>query len=345
MKHTNVALFVPHMGCVHQCSFCNQKTISGTVKPLTPQEVAAACDIALQSGRVDCKNAEIAFFGGSFTAIERSHMVALLAAAKPYVDRGCFSGIRISTRPDCITEEILEILKAYRVTAIELGAQSMDDAVLKRNRRGHTAQQVCAASRLIQQHGFSLGLQMMTGLMGDTDETCRKTAVGLIALKPDTVRIYPTVVLKNTALAGWLANGSYTPQTLDEAVSLCAELLLMFQQAGIRVIRLGLHSGGGVDEGYLAGAYHPAFRELCEGRIYLRKMLAALQALPKDAAYQIEVPQKSLSKAKGQHKTNEKALLKNGFQCKIKGNIFLQDYEIKIKETEYDFKGAGDAGI
>ena len=326
-----MALFVPHAGCPHQCSFCNQKTISGSIKPLTPEDVTAACDIAKNSG-VTRKTSEIAFFGGSFTAVDRDYMVSLLEAAKPYIDGGYFGGIRISTRPDAIDDERLEILKKYHVTSIELGAQSMDDSVLKINRRGHTAKDVENASRLIKSYGFSLGIQMMTGLMGDTDEKCIKTAERLIALSPDTVRIYPTIVLENTPLADCLRDGSYKAETLNEAVSLCARLLLMFRENNIKVIRLGLHSGGNVDEGYLAGAYHPAFRELCEGKIYLEKMLSELSKLPKDMPYVIEVPEKSIGKAKGQNKRNEKALLNNGFQCKIKGNEFLNDYDIKITE-------------
>ena len=154
-----MALFVPHAGCPHQCSFCNQKTISGSIKPLTPEDVTAACDIA-KNGGVTRETSEIAFFGGSFTAVDRDYMVSLLEAAKPYIDGGYFGGIRISTRPDAIDDERLEILKKYHVTSIELGAQSMDDSVLKINRRGHTAKDVENASRLIKSYGFSLGLQM-----------------------------------------------------------------------------------------------------------------------------------------------------------------------------------------
>lgn len=297
-----------------------------------PLEVTAACDIARKSENYDVKNSEIAFFGGSFTAIPREYMLSLLDAAKPYIDGGFFGGIRISTRPDCIDEETLKVLKSYGVTSIELGAQSMDDEVLEINRRGHTADDVINASHLIKKHGFLLGLQMMTGLMGDSDEKCLDTARKIIGLKPDTVRIYPTIVLMNTPLADSLKNGEYQAQTLENAVKLCSKVLLMFKNNNIKVIRLGLHSGGNVDEGYIAGAYHPAFRELCEGQIYLEKMLAQAAELSKDKEYIIEVPKNSLSKAKGQQKRNEKALLKAGFQCKIKGNDFLSDYDITIKE-------------
>lgn len=331
MKHANVALFVPHIGCRHACSFCNQKTISGTASAPTPLDVRAACEIAVQSRKCDPEHSEIAFFGGSFTAIEREYMHSLLAAALPYIERGSFRGVRISTRPDCIDREILSILKEYHVTTIELGAQSMSDRVLSLNERGHTAEAVRTAAKLIRESGFSLGLQMMTGLYGSDDATDLYTAKELIRLQPDCVRIYPTVVLEGTKLASLFKSGAYRPQTLETAVPLCAKLLLLFHENGIPVIRLGLHSGGSVEDGYLVGAYHPAFRELCEGEIYLQKLLSAFENLPRSREYIAEVPQKSLSKAKGQQKRNEKALRNVGIQCKIKGNEFLKDYEIHIK--------------
>lgn len=331
-KHANVALFVPHAGCPHQCSFCNQKTISGSVKALSTQDVKTACEIAIKSGSTSPESSEIAFFGGSFTAIDEEYMISLLAEAKKYIDKNYFKGVRISTRPDCINEHKLEILKKYGVTSIELGAQSTDDGVLLINRRGHTAKDIENASMLIRENGFELGLQMMTGLMGSSFEKDIKTAEKLIELKPDTVRIYPTIVLENTPLADCMKSGEYTPQTLDEAVKLCARLLLMFRENGIRVIRLGLHSGGNVEDGYLAGAYHPAFRELCEGELYLEKMLSELSRKSRENEYVIEVPEKSLSKAKGQSKRNEKALKNQGFYCTIKGNDFLEDFDIIVKE-------------
>lgn len=332
MKHANIGLFVPHAGCPHCCSFCNQKTISGSVKELTEDDVINACETAIKSGNAKPESSEIAFFGGSFTAIDEENMISLLKTAKKYIDEKYFKGVRISTRPDCIDEHKLDILKEYGVTAIELGAQSMSDRVLELNERGHSAEDVRIASALIGNYGFSLGLQMMTGLFGSDYEKDIYTAQQLILLKPETVRIYPTIVLQNTALAKKLALGEYKAQTLEEAVELCAKLLLMFSENGIKVIRLGLHSGGNVDEGYIAGAYHPAFRELCEGEIYLKKILESLKGKDRSNQYIIEVPEKSISKAVGQSKRNEKALKNNGFYCKIKGNNSLSDYQIKVKE-------------
>ena len=194
MKHINVALFVPDEGCPHRCSFCNQKTISGKTKRLTVSDIDAAVETALSSA--DCNKGEIAFFGGSFTAIDRKYMITLLDRAKMYIDKGLFAGIRISTRPDCINEEILDILKFYGVTSVELGCQSMSDEVLTLNNRGHSADDIVNSARLIKAFGFEFGVQMMTGLYGDSRDTTIETAKKLIGLSPDTARIYPTVVLE-----------------------------------------------------------------------------------------------------------------------------------------------------
>ena len=330
MKHINVALFVPHAGCPHDCSFCNQKTISGKSEPLKVSDIDHAVKTALSTA--DCNKGEIAFFGGSFTAIDRDYMVSLLSKAYEYVQKGLFAGIRISTRPDCINEEILSLLRSYGVTAIELGCQSMDDEVLRLNRRGHTSEDVVKAASLIRDFGFEFGVQMMTGLYGDTDEKCVETAKKLIALKPDTARIYPTVVLENTHLAYLYSAGSYTPQSVEDAASLCAELLMLFRQNGIRVIRLGLHSGGNVEEGYVAGAYHPAFREICESKIYLGKVLRAIKdGRVQQGEIEITVGSKYVSMLTGQKKSNINYLKDRGYICKIRQDKTMEKYEIIVR--------------
>lgn len=339
MKHSNISLFVPHAGCPNQCSFCNQKTISGSVNELTTEEVRKTLLEAEKSG-LSKENTEIAFFGGSFTAIDRAYMVSLLDEAKPFIDKGAFSGIRISTRPDAIDREVLTLLKKYGVTAIELGAQSMDDDVLLSNRRGHNKEDVKKASLLIKEYGFSLGLQMMTGLYKSTRKKDIETAKELIRLKPETVRIYPTIVLENTHLAELLESQLYTSPTLEETVSLCAELLELFYENNIKVIRLGLHSGGNVTDGYLSGPYHPAFGELCESEIYLKKIRKKLFEI-----YKIEnnseiknvtiyVNQKEISKATGQKGKNKELLLSDGFKVTIKGKNELEKYEIETENTK-----------
>ena len=329
MKHINVALFVPDEGCPHRCSFCNQKTISGKTKRLRTEDIDSAVKTALESA--DCNKGEIAFFGGSFTAIDKDYMMSLLERARMYIDKGLFAGIRISTRPDCISEEILDILKHYGVTSIELGCQSMSDEVLRLNNRGHLAKDVVYSAGMIKSYGFEFGVQMMTGLYGDDNETAIETAKKLIALSPDTARIYPTVVLENTELERLYKSGEYTPQSVDEAAELCSELLMMFHENGIRVIRVGLHSGGNVEEGYVAGAYHPAFREICESRIYLRKVLSEIkrQGTPK-GDLTVTVGSSFVSMMSGQKKFNSEKLREMGYNLKIKQDKNMKKYEIEV---------------
>ncbi len=332
MNHINVALFVPDEGCPHRCSFCNQKTISGKTKKLTTDDIDKAVKIALENS--DGKG-EIAFFGGSFTAIEKTYMLSLLERAKMYIDKGLFKGIRISTRPDCIDEEILDILKKYGVTSIELGCQSMSDEVLLKNGRGHTAEDVVKSAALIKSYGFELGVQMMTGLYGDSDEESIKTAEKLIALSPDTVRIYPTVVLQNTRLSELYLTGEYKPQTVDEAAELCARLIPMFEEKGIRIIRLGLHSGGNVEEGFVAGAYHPAFREICESKIYLGKILSLIEKekIPK-GNITLVVNSKCVSALVGQKRSNIEKLRTMGYNCRIVQNNSYKKYDVSVRLTK-----------
>ena len=320
---------MPDEGCPHRCSFCNQKTISGKTKRLEIKDIDSAVETALESA--DCNKGEIAFFGGSFTAIDKDYMISLLERAKQYIDKGLFAGIRISTRPDYIDEEILGILKFYGVTSIELGCQSMDDEVLRLNNRGHSADDVAKSAKLIKKYGFEFGVQMMTGLYGDNDETALETAEKLIALAPDTARIYPTVVLENTELERLYKAGWYKPQTIDEAADLCSKLLLMFHEANVRVIRVGLHSGGNVEEGFVAGAYHPAFREICESRIYLRKVLAEIERQGTEKGeITVTVGSSFVSMMAGQKKANSEKLRELGYNLKIKQDKNMKKYEIEV---------------
>ncbi len=334
MKHINVALFVVHKGCPHTCSFCNQRSISGSSKDITADDVHEAVRIAVGSlSENEAAGGEIAFFGGSFTMVERNYMLSLLEAACEYVEKGIFKGVRISTRPDGISEEICRILKKYGVTAVELGAQSLDDRVLELNERGHTAQQVENASRMLKKHGFELGLQMMTGLYGSDDADSVQTAEKIISLSPDTVRIYPTVVIKGTRLYDLMKSGEFIPKGVPETAELCARLIPMFENAGIKVIRVGLHSGGGVEEGFAGGAYHPALREICEGRIYYNNALEKLSEFGK-GRYILGVSSKEISKMTGQKKENLIKLREKGYECAVKGVEGLSKYEVEIHKGQ-----------
>lgn len=317
-RQTNISIFIPHIGCPHKCSFCDQRTISGTQKPPRAEDISALLEEQAPHLSERGISAEIAFFGGSFTAIPREYMTELLEAASAAVKRfPCYSGIRCSTRPDCISEEVLDILKSYGMTAIELGAQSMSDEVLKANERGQSAEDVRKAAVLIRGSGIELGLQMMTGLYKDTVENCLYTADEFIKLSPKTVRVYPTVILKNTRLGKLFESGEYKSFSFDETVDLCAELLQKFERNDIRVIRLGLHASPDVERDKLGGVYHPALREIVESRIVLREMTERLKALPK-GDYTIFTDKRNISRTIGQKRENIRRLFEFGYNIEVK---------------------------
>ena len=325
VKHSNISIFVPHIGCPNKCSFCNQRYITGTFYAPSSDDVKSAVLTAKNSPNFNPKTTEIAFFGGSFTAINRNYMIHLLETAAQFVEDGTVFGIRISTRPDSINEEILTLLKKYHVTAIELGAQSLDNRVLKKNNRGHTADDVVNSAKLIKSLGFELGLQMMTGLYGDNEKSVIKTAKKCIDLKPDTMRIYPTIVLKDTYLAALYADNIYKPQDLPEAVDLAAKLYEMFTENGIKVIRLGLHS---IEKNaFIAGPWHPAFSELCLSEIMLSK---ALKILKEKGEYTIFVNKSDVSKMIGQKKSNIIHLKSLGFNCNVKTREDVAPNQLEI---------------
>lgn len=324
--HSNISIFVPHIGCPNMCSFCNQRYITGQTIAPKVQDIVDAVKVATSSKKYDAQKTEIAFFGGSFTAIDYNYMVKLLECAYGFVKEGIVSGIRISTRPDAIDDNILILLKQYGVTSIELGAQSLNDNVLKLNNRSHTANDVINASNLIKKYGFSLGLQMMTGLFGDCDEYAIDTAKKIIELCPNTVRIYPTIVLKSTDLAALYYDKKYKPQTIDEAVALCSKLLNLFNAANIKVIRLGLHSIE--NNSYVAGPWHPAFSELCYSNIYFCN---AKKLLSERGKYILYVNPSNISKMTGQKRKNIINLEKLGFYCSVMGDLSLGDYEIRAE--------------
>jgi len=308
----NLSVFIPHAGCPHTCSFCDQRLIAGQTSQPSAKEVG---DVIAAGTYHAPPGTQIAFFGGSFTAIDREYMLSLLRVALPFVQSGAFAGIRISTRPDYIDRDMLQLLKNHGVTAIELGAQSMLDAVLSANGRGHTSADVVRAARLIHECGIELGVQMMTGLYKSTPDTDKKTAQALIALKPHTVRIYPLVVLRGTALHELMQSGGFAPLGVEESTILAAEIKDMFLLAGVNVIRVGLHT---VDQSaVVGGAFHPAFGELVEARRMLHEMLAELSLLPKFSEYTIYVPRKRLSQYLGQRRENIEKLKTEGYICRI----------------------------
>ncbi|MBR5586334.1 MAG: radical SAM protein [Clostridia bacterium] len=302
MRHYNIPVFVPHKGCPNDCVFCNQKKITGQQEG-SPDEAEKIIEEHLSTMERPYF-AEIAFFGGSFTGIELSLQKKYLEIAKKFVDSGDVDGIRLSTRPDYISAEILDMLKSYGVTAVELGAQSMDDGVLRKNHRGHSADDTKKAVTLLKEYGFETGLQMMTGMYGSDAKTDLFTGMEIAKLSPDTVRIYPTIVLSDTMLEKLFESGEYIPPSLDESVEVCAKLHGIFDEKGIKIIRTGLQSTDTICEkgNIVAGAYHSAFGELVLSRIFRDEM----EEKVKNGEKVIFVPKKQLSVAIGQKKTNIK---------------------------------------
>lgn len=294
------------------CSFCNQHTISGAQHAPSGEEVRNICREAFSYIK-NKENCEIAFFGGSFTAVPHSYRKELLESVQEFVGEGGFKGIRVSTRPDCIYDDILWELKQYHVTAIELGCQSMDDEVLFLNERGHSSECVRTSSELIKSYGFELGHQMMTGLYGSSPEKDSFTADEIIKLSPNTVRIYPTVILEGTKLAELYKQGVYEVYSLDEMVSYCSEYMRRFEENGIRVIKCGLHASETVEGEMTAGYYHPAFRELCESRIFRDRLDKILSA----GKYDLMVRPEFVSKVIGQKRSNIKYFSTKGIDIRV----------------------------
>lgn len=304
-KFVNIPIFVPHKGCPNDCSFCNQRKITGASDTMTPHLAEEIIEKHLLTVDRNTSHVQIAFFGGSFTGISRNEQKELLEVASRYVLSGQVDGVRISTRPDYINREILEFLKEYGVKTIELGVQSMIDKVLVANDRGHSAKTAEDASFLIKEYGFELGLQMMTGLYSDDYKGAIRTAKKIIELKPSCVRIYPTLTIKDTKLEKLYNEGRYVPMTLDETVSLCAELLEMFEEAEISVLRVGLLGTDNINEkaDVVAGPFHQAIGELAESEKFYNLALRKIFECGKKQI-KIYVNPRYISTAIGHRKKN-----------------------------------------
>ncbi len=285
-KHAIIPIFIPHLGCPCQCVFCNQQKITARTKAVSTDEVRETVERYLSTlGDLDPKEIEIAFYGGSFTAIPIDKQTAYLKVANEYIDQGRVSSLHISTRPDCIDDEILENLKRYKVSTIELGVQSFSDEVLRLSKRGHDSEIAKAAAKLIKARGFKLGIQLMIGLPGDSLERCIYSARETVALAPELARLYPTLVIDGTELYDMYEDGSYEALSKEEALLRTKEMYKILHKAGINIMRVGLKStdiiGGSDLSAINGGTYHPAFRQLVEGEIAYEALKEQLDALMK----------------------------------------------------------------
>lgn len=307
-----VPFFIPHAGCPHQCVFCNQKNITGQSRPADLSSIPHTINKYLKTGAKN-EPAHIAFYGGSFTALPQETQKAYLEAARPFIRSGQVNGIRLSTRPDCITGEILSLLGEYHVHTVELGVQSMDDRVLTLSGRGHGAADTVHAVMLLREYAFSIGLQLMPGLPGDSAGIFQETVNKVIELKPDFVRLYPALVIQGTPLEQMYSAGRYTPLSLDEAVALCRTALVRFEEAGIPVMRIGLQPTEELERpgAVIAGPYHPAFGQLVESLIFLDKMRAVLmKGKTGNGMATLYVNASDISSATGQKRSNVTILKK-----------------------------------
>jgi len=324
LKRTNASVFIPHLGCPHECSFCNKNAITQKENSVTRASVEEILDKHIETLRRKNATAQIAFFGGTFTALDSAYREELLTIANGYLRDypDLFMGIRVSTRPDYIDEQVLAQLKHFGVTSIELGAQSMDDEVLLANNRGHDAQAVREAAKLIKAHGFELGLQMMTGLLGDTPEKSLYTCEEIIALKPATVRLYPTVVFRGTRLG----EARHVTYSTEQTVELCARIYARFMESGIRVIRIGLNPPPErFNPDDIIGSYCANVGDLIMGRYYYERMRAFMDAAAgrgdPDAPpykFRIHTDKRNISRICGHLGENRAKLLELGYTFKIK---------------------------
>ena len=336
-KHYIIPIFVPHLGCPNDCIFCNQKSISGQQKMITKEDIKNTIDFFLKNIKDKEAKKEVAFFGGSFTGIEAEKQEEFLQTAYEYIKQGKINSIRISTRPDYIDKKILKRLKKYKVETIELGVQSANDYILRRANRGHTFENVKRASKMIRWHGFKLGHQMMVGLPESTRLDEVNTAKELIKLKPKMVRIYPVLVIKNTRLEKEFLDEKYTPLTVVQAVEICKELVSMFNQKGIEIIRIGLQNTDEITDPNIegsevvAGPYHPAFRQLVESGLWYNTIVEKIKQLNvKVKKVQVTVNPQDVNNVVG-HKRENIEKLKDMYTLDL---IVKQDEKIKQGKLE-----------
>jgi histone acetyltransferase (RNA polymerase elongator complex component) len=324
LRHFNIPFFIPELGCPHQCVFCDQHRISGTLQAPEPEEVDSQVAAYLETFPKGKRQVEIAFFGGNFTGLPQNEQEAYLKAAVKWVENGEVNGIRLSTRPDYINPEVIKLLKKYGVSSIELGAQSLDEEVLKLSGRGHSAKHVEEASKMILDAGFVLGLQMMTGLPGDTMEKTVYTARRIAELGASETRIYPTLVIRGTQLELMYLEGSYQPLNLEETIERCKKLVLFFEENQIRILRLGLHPSEGLSKGsdLVAGPFQPALKELVNTAIWKDIFRESLKNKNRQCL-RLSVASKELNAAIGHKAQNKKWLLEHFEKVEFKTNTNL----------------------
>lgn len=329
-KHFNIPIFIPEAACPFQCLYCNQQKISGQLHIPGKEEIINTIEDYLSTMPVEDAEIQLAYFGGNFTGINIEDQENYLQLVQPYIEKGKISGIRLSTRPDYINNEILDMLKKYQVTSIELGAQSMDEKVLTLSKRGHTAFDTKNASRMIKEYDFELGLQMMVGLPGDSLEKAMYTAKRIVELGASNTRIYPTLVIKDTQLNKMFQEGEYKPLDLGEAISWSKELVKVFEQGNVNILKLGLHPSEGLlsGEDLIAGPFHRSFRELVMTEVW-NEILEPLNG-KEGKRIEILVAPNQVNFAVGYKGINRKLLEEKYESVKFRNDSNLTNREFKV---------------
>lgn len=298
-----VPIFIPNQGCPYQCVFCQQEIITGQSNRSTDRSrIKKSLDNAIESSKYQIsKEREVAFYGGTFTRLPTPRIIGLLKTVKPYLDRKLFTSIRVSTRPDMIEEDLLDLLKSFGVTTVELGVQSMDDEVLRLSRRGHTARHTVDSVYKLRKHGFKVGIQLMPGLPGDSEARFMRTINEVIGLKPDMARLYPAIVIKGTKLAEWYLEKRYEPLSLKEAIKICQESCIRLEKRGIPVIRIGVMSSPSLlREGQiLAGPWHRSFGFLVRSGIHQKAVEPYLPRPGKTSRIGLRIPPREIPLVRG----------------------------------------------
>jgi len=333
LSYSNIPIFIPELACPHQCVFCDQAKIIGLNTIPKPNEISKIVETNLAT-MDENRIIDIAFFGGSFTGIPFELQEEYLKEAFSFIKTNRISGIRLSTRPDYIDVKRLALLKKYGVTTIELGAQSTNDTVLIKSGRGHNFKDIQNASKLILDYGFQLGLQMMIGLPGDTFETAMQTAKDIVELGANNTRIYPTLVIKGTALEKLYNNGIYQPLSLESAISWSKEILKTFEKNNITILRVGLHPSEELVDGksLIAGPFHPSFKEMVMTEIWNEIIFENLN-IAESKNLIIKVNNKQLNYAVGYKGKNKNQLLAKGIHVKFVGDSSFGKYQINVSNN------------
>lgn len=304
-----IPVFIPHQGCPRQCLFCNQISISGQQRQTVEDGKYVSQTIVKWLDRSRTHDTvQVAFYGGSFTCLATARQEQLLAAVQPFLQSGQVNSVRLSTRPDCVSEAVCDFLLTKGVQTVELGVQSLDDRVLTASKRGHSAQQSLEAAVMLKEKGLHLGIQLMPGLPGETTRSFAATVRQVVDLQPEFVRLYPTLVVKGSGLAESYRKKEYHPLSMNRAVALCCMAKEHLDRVGVTIIRMGLQASESLESELLAGPYHPAFGEMVSGRIWFRKVRRLLAACPADKKVRLRISSRDMSTFVGQKRVNMKRL-------------------------------------